>query len=189
MLTAIGQGAGLAAATGIRPFLPPLLVGFFARADVGLDFDGTSFAFLEGTPFLAVMLALAVAWYILERRAPGGRHVKALPVLAALLGALLFAGTMAVHGGPVWAGAIAGAGCALLAAAASSGLLARARRRLEEAAAAFLTVWADLGGLVIAAAAIFAWPIGLVVLVPLAWVLVQNRRSAERKHEGLRTLR
>ena len=76
---------------------------------MGIDFDGTSFAFLEGTPFLAVMLALAVAWYVLERRAPGGAHVKALPVLAALLGALLFAGTMAVHGGPVWAGAIAGA--------------------------------------------------------------------------------
>ena len=46
------QGVGLAAAIGIRPFLPVLLAGALASADLGIDFDGTDFAFLEGWPFL-----------------------------------------------------------------------------------------------------------------------------------------
>ncbi len=189
MLTAIGQGAGLAAATGLRPFLPPLVVGVFARAGVGVDFTGTPFAFLHGTPFLALMFAATVAWYILERRAPGGAHGRALPVFAAALGGLLFAATMDSHGGPAWAGAIAGVACALLAWSASNGLLERVRRRLDDGAAAFLTVWADLAAVVVAALPIVFWPAGLVVLPPLAWAVVQNRRTADRKHEGLRTLR
>ena len=41
------QGLGLASATGLRPFLPALLAGALASGDVGLDFDGTAFAFLE----------------------------------------------------------------------------------------------------------------------------------------------
>ena len=41
------QGVGIAAAVGIRPFLPVLLVGALASADLGLDFDGTDFSFLE----------------------------------------------------------------------------------------------------------------------------------------------
>ena len=52
------QGAGLAAAVGIRPFLPVLLAGALATADVGLDFDGTDFSFLETWPFLLAVLVL-----------------------------------------------------------------------------------------------------------------------------------
>ena len=55
------QGAGIAAAIGIRPFLPVLLVGALASADLGLDFDGTSFAFLEEWPFLLAVLVLVAA--------------------------------------------------------------------------------------------------------------------------------
>ena len=40
----IGQGVGLAAATGVRPFLPALLAGALARGDAGIDFEGTDFA-------------------------------------------------------------------------------------------------------------------------------------------------
>ena len=40
------QGAGLAAAIGIRPFLPVLLAGALASADLGLYFEGTDFSFL-----------------------------------------------------------------------------------------------------------------------------------------------
>src|SRR5918999_177515 len=50
------QGTGIAAAVGIRPFLPVLLVGALASADLGLDFDGTDFSFLEEWPFLLGVL-------------------------------------------------------------------------------------------------------------------------------------
>ena len=63
------QGAGLAAAIGIRPFLPVLLAGALASADVGLDFDGTDFAFLEEWPFLLGVLVLVVALDFVGRRA------------------------------------------------------------------------------------------------------------------------
>ena len=64
------QGAGIAAAVGIRPFLPVLLVGALASADLGLDFDGTSFAFLEEWPFLlAVLVLVAATDFLLRRRA------------------------------------------------------------------------------------------------------------------------
>jgi hypothetical protein len=63
----IGTGAGLAAASGVRPFLPPLLTGVLARGDVGIDFDGTDWSFLESPGFLLAVLALAVVAYGAER--------------------------------------------------------------------------------------------------------------------------
>ena len=56
LFLAISQGTGLALATGVRPFLPPLLAGALARADVGIDFSGTDFSFLESTPFLLAVV-------------------------------------------------------------------------------------------------------------------------------------
>ena len=46
----------MAAAVGIRPFLPALLVGALARADMGIDFEARDFAFLESPWFLLAML-------------------------------------------------------------------------------------------------------------------------------------
>ena len=67
----IGTGAGLAGATGVRPYLPPLLAGALARSDTGIDFDGTDWSFLESPVFLAVVLGLGVAAYLIERRDAG----------------------------------------------------------------------------------------------------------------------
>src|SRR3954449_7154971 len=64
----IGQGAGTAGATGVRPFLPALLIGALARGDSGIDFDGTDYSFLESEWFLLVVLLLAVATYAANRR-------------------------------------------------------------------------------------------------------------------------
>src|SRR3954454_10535194 len=65
----ISTGAGLASSTGIRPYLPPLLAGGLARGDVGIDFDGTDFSFLESTAFLGAVVVLAVASFLVERSA------------------------------------------------------------------------------------------------------------------------
>src|SRR3712207_943908 len=104
----IGQGAGLAGATGVRPFLPPLLTGALASGDVGVDFDRTSFDWVESPGFLAVVLALAVLGYVLERTASdraragngSGRPERspaqaALAVIAMALGAVLFGASLA----------------------------------------------------------------------------------------------
>src|SRR3954464_2680313 len=63
----IGQGAGTAGASGVRPFLPALLAGALARGDSGIDFSGTDYSFLESSWFLLVVLLLAVAVYAVNR--------------------------------------------------------------------------------------------------------------------------
>ncbi len=60
----IGTGAGLASSTGVRPYLPPLLAGGLARGDIGIDFDGTDFSFLESTAFLAAVVAVGVVAFL-----------------------------------------------------------------------------------------------------------------------------
>ena len=47
LLLDILQGLGLSQAAGIRPFLPALVAGGAARADVLIDFEGGPFAFME----------------------------------------------------------------------------------------------------------------------------------------------
>src|SRR5215467_11650071 len=114
----IGQGAGLAGSSGIRPFLPPLLAGALARGDVGLDFSGTDYSFLESPWWLALLFALAVASYLVERRRPNvvmSRQAElVLGGLGIVFGALLFAGSLADTGHTSWPGLIGGAACALL---------------------------------------------------------------------------
>ena len=113
------QGIGLAAAVGIRPFLPVLLAGALAAANLGLDFDGTDFAFLEEWPFLLGVLVLVAGLDIVGRRA--GRDAPdrppllyALLALALALGALVAAGSVAEDSSDWWAGAIAGVAAAAL---------------------------------------------------------------------------
>ena len=75
------QGAGIAAAIGIRPFLPVLLVGALAAANLGIDFGGTDFAFLEQAPALAIVLVLlALATYAVRRSGPDAPERAALRV-------------------------------------------------------------------------------------------------------------
>ena len=189
----IGQGAGLAGSSGVRPYLPPLLAGALARGNVGLDFSGTSYAFLESPWWLALMFVLAVASYLLERRRPGAgtsRQVeRLLGVLGVAFGALLFAGSLADTHHTSWPGLIAGAACAALGFAAVVGLLRRTRRRLEASAASFLTAYADLISLALAGLAILIPPISFVALAGFLLLLMGGRRARGQKYEGLRILR
>ena len=86
----------------MRPYLPPLLAGALARADTGIDFDGTDWSFLESPGFLAVVLALGVVAYLLERSgrrtASSSRPSPAGCRRQLVLGALLFAGALADGG-------------------------------------------------------------------------------------------
>jgi hypothetical protein len=197
----IGTGAGLAGATGVRPYLPPLLAGALARGDVGIDFDGTDWSFLESPGFLAAVLALAVVAYLLERSragrpaaagdGPRARDpvVVGAGILGLALGALLFAGALADGGHESWLGLVLGPLCAALAWLAVGGLVERARARLDPETAAYLTVFADLAALVLAAIAIFVSPLSFLALLGFAFLLVAGRRREGEKYAGLRILR
>jgi hypothetical protein len=190
LLFDIGQGAGLAGSVGVRPFLPPLLAGALARGDLGIDFDGTSWHFLESPGFLLAVLALAVLSYVAERSGANRRAVAVISiVVAAVLGALMFAGSLAEGGNSGIPGLLAGALCALLAYVAVGGLLERVAKRLDESAARLLTVYADALALVLAAISIFLSPVAFLALAAFLLLLVKGRREQGRKYAGLRILR
>jgi cytochrome bd-type quinol oxidase subunit 2 len=197
----IGQGAGLAGATGVRPFLPPLLTGALASGDVGVDFDGTSFSWVESPGFLVAVLAVAVIAYVIDRQAGGrtstngsGRPERspaqaALAVVAMALGAVLFAASLSEGHHTEWPGVLAGMLCAFAGFMAVAMLFARARSRLDGGAAALLNVYADVTSLALAGLSILFPPLGFVVLVGFVVMLVRAGRGGTQKYEGLRILR
>src|ERR1700730_11079473 len=101
---------GLAAAVGIRPFLPALAAGALAAGDVEIHFQGTDFSFLQSAPFLlalalaAIVLALVEGLMSLEK---GARRL-AVGAMALALGALLFGGSLARGHYAVWPGIAGG---------------------------------------------------------------------------------
>ncbi len=190
----ICTGAGLSASAGIRPFLPALVSGALASADVGIDYDGTDFAFLEKGWFLLAVLAAMVVVMLLQR-ARGAEAIEVGPIGAALggvaiaLGALLFAGTLADHGYAWWPGLVGGAACAALGQLTVRDLFARVRARAEAAVRNALVVYADAASLLGAALAILVPPVSIVLLGFLAWLLIGGRRRSGEKYAGLRILR
>jgi hypothetical protein len=211
----IGQGAGLSGASGVRPFLPALLAGALAREDSGVDFDGTSFSFLESPAFLLAILLLAVGSYALQRRREsvaqtraagrpgdprarvgGGRNLPepfegAMLGLGVMLGALLFAGSLADGHHESWPGIVAGVACAVLGYYALAALFARARRRLSGSGGAvtLLGLYADGIALVLAGLSILFPPIAYAALVVFLVLIARSRSEGAQKYEGLRSLR
>jgi hypothetical protein len=186
------QGAGIAAAIGIRPFLPVLLAGALASADLGLDFDGTDYAFMEEWPFLlAVLVLVAVTDFAQRRRADleAGPVVWLLLTVAVVLGALQGAASLADHGHPVVAGIVAGAAAATLGFFAARSLFGRVRRRLDPEAQTVLPLYGEGAALGAAGASILFPPLAIIVLAGLAWLLMGGRRRAGEKYAGLRILR
>jgi hypothetical protein len=188
------QGGGLAAAVGIRPFLPVLLAGALAAENVGLDFDGTDFAFLESWPFLLGAVVGLMLLDLVGRRA-GRDAVDRPPLLyialavALALGALLAAGSVADHSSDWWAGALVGLACAALGFEAARSLFGRVRRRLEPEAANALPVYAEGVAFLAAGVSILFPPLAIVIIAALVWLLVGSRRRAGEKYAGLRILR
>ena len=183
-------GMGLAGATGVRPYLPPLLAGALARSDTGIDFDGTDWSFLESTGFLAAVLAIGVIAYLAERSEANRRFVELFSgVVGVVLGALLFAGALADGGSASWPGLVGGVVCAALGWRALGGLIERARARLQGGGAALLTAYADAVALLLAAIAIFVPPVSILAIAAFVVLLLAGRRREGEKYAGLRVLR
>jgi hypothetical protein len=190
LLIDILQGAGLAEAVGIRPFLPALVAGAFATADIGIDYDHTPFSFLEAPGWLLALLVAVIVVAIAERRGvPEGPLESALSGLGIGLGALLFAATLADHFHLWWPGLLGGGLCAALAGAAIRSLIARTRARLDPEARAALPVYEEGVAMVLAALAVVVAPVSLLALGFFAFLLRGGRRREGEKYAGLRILR
>ena len=202
----IGLGLGLAAACGLRPFLPLLLAGALGSADaLGVNFGpaGHAFHFLEANWWLLVVTVTFVLAYVLQLTLhlaptldPRERSGRADPLAASLAGlavgagALLFAGTLSDHGDVSWPGLLGGLAAAALAQRASGPVILRARSRLpDRAAREALTVYLDAASLFVAVLVALLHPLGYVAIALLAWFIWRGRARAQEKHAGLRILR
>ncbi len=191
----IFQGMGIAAAVGIRPFLPGLAAGGLAAADAEIHFNHTTYSFLQSPWFLLTLAILAVVLLVLERRLSAAQLEKGplaitLAAISIALGALFFAGSLCRGGYVVWPGLIGGVACALIAIAATRPLLARVRSRLDEAAAAIgPPLIAEVTAVLTAVLSILAPPIGLIAVLALLWLAIAGRGRDEQKYAGLRILR
>ena len=190
----IFQGLGIAAAVGIRPFLPALVVGALAAGAVQIHFAHTDFSFLQEAPFLFALAVAAVALAIAERRLPEytasrGPLLFTILGLALAIGALEFAGALAQNHYPAWGGILGGVVCVALGAAATGPLLSRVRSRLDAEAASAVPVFAEGAAIMIALLSVVAPPVGLIAVLLLAWLLLAGRRREGEKYAGLRILR
>ncbi len=191
----IFQGMGVAAALGIRPFLPALVAGALAAGDVEIKFKDTHFSFLQSPWFLLVIVLGAIVMVVLERRLSPERMQRGplalgFAAIGLVLGALLFAGSLCRGGYTYWPGFIGGVVCAAIALAATRPLLARVRARLDAAAAAVgPPLIAEATAVLTAALSIVAPPVGLIAVLALIWLAFSSRGRGEQKYAGLRILR
>jgi hypothetical protein len=189
LLLDILQGMGVSAATGLRPFLPTLLVGALAADDLGVDFDHTKFAFLESPWFL---LAIAVALVVTTLQRTRFENPTGDAVLGGIgigLGALLFAGSLDDRHATWWPGIIGGVLCAVIAQQGARSLLTRTRARLDAEAAGALFLYAEAAALLTAGLAILIPPFSLIAVVFFLWLRLGGRRREGEKYAGLRILR
>jgi Domain of unknown function (DUF4126) len=191
----IGLGLGLAAACGLRPYLPTLLAGALGSAGaLGVSFTH-HFHFLQAGWWLIAVGLVFVNSYLLQLRLGQERFQAvvqpAIVAQAVAVGALLFAGTLAAHGDAWWPGLIGGAAAAALALRASEPVIARARTRLpDRAAREALTAYLDAASLALAALVALLHPLGYVAVALLAWFVWRGRaRGGDERYAGLRILR
>lgn len=189
LLLDILQGMGVSAATGLRPFLPTLLVGALAADDLGVDFDGTDFAFLESIWFLVAITAALVVTTLLRSRFETGAGEAAMSGVGLGLGALLFAGTLDDRHATWWPGILAGILCAFIAQQGARSLLTRTRARLDAEAAGALFLYAEAAALLTAGLSVLIPPVSIIAIGFFVWLRLGGRRREGEKFAGLRILR
>jgi hypothetical protein len=190
----IFQGIGIAAAVGIRPFLPAVAVGALAAGDVQIDFAHSDFSFLAQAPFLIVMVIGVALLAVLERRFSGerlstGPAALGIALVCVVIGALFFGGSLCRGGYLTWPGLVGGVICAAVGILATRPLLNRVRQRLDAESAGALPLFAEAAALLAAVLSVLLPPIGVIVLLLLLWLLFAGRGRDGQKYAGLRILR
>ena len=171
-----------------------------AHADAGVDFTGTDWSWMESWVFLGILAALYIVFWVMDSGGksevirPGGRAMEAgppYPVLCAVAGALLFAGTLADAGDTAWPGLVAGAVAGFIGYLGLGLLFMRANQRLMSAGdpGVLLGLGRDLLTIVLTVLCVLVDPIGYVVLAAAIVLMITARRREGEKYEGLRVLR
>lgn len=197
--TDIGQGTGLATTGGMRPLLPPIVVGVMARADAGVDFSHTDWSWMESWIWIGALTAIFIGAWLIDRSRtnlmrPNGtdpERTPGYPFLCAAMGGLLFAGTLADGGHEGWPGLVAGALLGTLGYLALAHLFMRANRRLQAAGdpGTLLGLGRDALTIALTVLVVLVDVAGYVVLLAALGLLVTARRGGDEKYEGLRVLR
>jgi hypothetical protein len=185
------MGAGLAALSGVRAFLPVAFLALYSRVAFfsAPVLGATPFAFLEKTWVIALLFALAIVELATDKiPAIASLHRHIMRPLSIALGGLVFAAAMAPDG---WISmtvcGIVGLLIAGLAEHATHSM--RPEGPMETAPFVLLSIYADV--LVLVGTLLF-------VLVPLIGALFacfmflfvyRLRRRRNRKHKGLRILK
>ena len=190
------QGLGIAAAIGIRPFLPTLLAGApWPRATSGwTSTTPISPSWSRPGSCSAIVVAVAVLGVVDRRRGAdtSGRDpvVVILLVISLVLGALFAAGSIADalrrlvarpdrrSAGRARSASPPRARCS---AASARGWTTRPRARCRSTPRARRCAAAGLS--------ILFPPLAILVVAALAWLLIGGRRRAGEKYAGLRILR
>jgi hypothetical protein len=170
-----------------------------AHEDAGIDFTGTDWSWMESWIFIGILAALYVSFWVMDRAGkselirPGGRPTEAGPYrfLAAIAGALLFAGSLADGGETSWPGLIAGAAIGFLGYLALGRLFMRANQRLLAAGdpGVVLGLGRDLLTIGLVVLCVLVDPVGYVIFAAAIVLLIGSRRGESEKYEGLRVLR
>jgi uncharacterized membrane protein len=189
-------GAGYAALSGIRAFLPLAFLALYARLALfsAPPLAGTPFAFLQHTWVIVLLFALALVELLGEkllagRASRGRRRGPAMTVLRVLLGGVAFAAAVAPHGRIAMAVCgVIGLGIAALSTRVVSGL--RPDVRTTGRTAAILTSFYE-DALVIVGAFLFILlpPLGALLALFIFFLVYRLRARRKRKFSGLRILK
>lgn len=140
--------------------------------------------FLAGCQGAGLALAAGAFAGASGRRAAIGFLLLAAAVVG---GAALFGISLEEEGHPAWPGWLAGAPLAGFAFIVVRPFAEAAAARAEDAA--FTGALIALGALVLAGLSLLVAPVAIAAALALAWLWAQRRERAQRKYEGLRTLR
>jgi Domain of unknown function (DUF4126) len=184
-LVSVALGVGLAAATGLRVFLPLLAAAIAARADWIPLTD--SFAWLESTPAL-ITLSTAAIFETLAYYVPGLDHVLDLLAgpAAVAAGVVVSASVMAdVPPAVMWPVAIiAGGGVAGLTKGSAALVRAKAGVATGGLANPVVSTGETLGASALALLAIALPVLGLVLVVLLLWWVMRRAGRILRRRRG-----
>jgi uncharacterized membrane protein YoaK (UPF0700 family) len=183
------QGLGVGAAAGASPFLALAVAAGAGLLDLGADYEGTSFSWVESPVVLGLAVVLGVVAVIARRRLESPQAERVLLGLGVVFGAVVGAATVADRSGTWWPALITGGLAALVVGIAVQSLLRRTRARLEEEQRTLLSIGGALGAIVVAVLSVALPPIGLVAVAAGVWLYLGGRRQDTTKHAGLRILR